>query len=92
MSSLQAANIGWEAGKQKRQAHPIPELKESLQLKWHNMEGKWPSDELVPDFEDFSKVFRLGQFHPAQSHDHSSSTVHMRRLEGTLAPMSLVQH
>ncbi len=54
--TLQEKNIGWESGRQKRASHPIPELKESLQLKWHNMEGKWPSNELVPGFEDFSKV------------------------------------
>ena len=53
---LQDKNIGWESGRQKRASHPIPELKESLQLKWHDMEGKWPSDELVPDFEATSKV------------------------------------
>lgn len=55
--SLKEKNIGWESGRQKRASHPIPELKESLQLKWHDMEGKWPANNLVPDFEATSKVF-----------------------------------
>ena len=49
-------NIGWESGQQKRQSHNLPELKESLQLKWHDMEGRWPSDADVPGFEKTSKV------------------------------------
>ena len=54
--TLQDKNIGWESGKQKRASHPIPELKESLQLKWHGMEGMWPADSKVEGFESFSKV------------------------------------
>lgn len=52
----QTKNIGWESGQQKRASAKVPELKESLQLKWHNMEGKWPTNDDVPDFENYSKV------------------------------------
>ena len=53
---MQKKNSGWESGQQKRASHNLPELKESLQLKWHNMEGKWPTDEDVAGFKDFSEV------------------------------------
>ena len=53
---MQNKNIGWESGKQKRASHPIPELKESMQLKWHGMDGMWPADGAVEGFESFSKV------------------------------------
>ena len=56
VNSLQDKNIGWESGQQKRASHNIPELKESLQLKWHDMDGRWPADKEVPDFEAISKV------------------------------------
>lgn len=45
MRILQKKNIGWESGQQKRASAKVPELKESLQLKRHDMEGKWPTDE-----------------------------------------------
>ena len=51
---LQEKNIGWESGQQKRASHNLPELKESLQLKWHDMDGKWPVD--VPDFQATAQV------------------------------------
>ncbi|KAK9909897.1 hypothetical protein WJX75_009198 [Coccomyxa subellipsoidea] len=50
-------NIGWESGQQKRASHHLPELKESLQLKWHGMEGRWPSDQAIPDFQATSEAF-----------------------------------
>lgn len=50
-------NIGWESGQQKRASAQVPELKESLQLKWHDMEGRWPTNDYVPDFESYSKNF-----------------------------------
>ena len=53
---MQSKNIGWESGQQKRASHHLPELKESLQLKWHDMEGRWPSDQDIADFEATSKV------------------------------------
>ena len=53
---MQKKNSGWESGQQKRASHNLPELKESLQLKWHNMEGKWPTDEDVAGFKDFSEA------------------------------------
>lgn len=56
---MQSKNTGWESGQQKRASHNLPELKESLQLKWHDMEGKWPTDEDIAGFKAFSKV-RLG--------------------------------
>lgn len=49
-------NIGWESGQQKRESHKMPELKESLQLKWHGMEGRWPSDSDVPGFQQICQV------------------------------------
>ena len=58
----QTKNIGWESGQQKRASAKVPELKESLQLKWHNMEGKWPTDNDVPDFENYSKVTASPQY------------------------------
>ncbi len=57
LSNLQKKNIGWESGQQKRASAKVPELKESLQLKWHDMEGKWPTNDDVPDFENYSKVW-----------------------------------
>ena len=48
--------MGWESGRQKRASHALPELKESMQLKWHDMAGKWPGDDALPDFEAVSKV------------------------------------
>ncbi|CAL5221914.1 g4184 [Coccomyxa viridis] len=54
---LQKKNVGWESGQQKRASHNLPELKESLQLKWHNMDGKWPSNEDIKDFQAFSEAF-----------------------------------
>lgn len=53
---MQSKNIGWESGQQKRASHHLPELKESLQLKWHDMEGRWPSDQAIPDFQATSEV------------------------------------
>ena len=50
-------NIGWESGRQKRASHNLPELKESLQLKWHDMEGRWPSDADIAGFQKTSEVF-----------------------------------
>lgn len=50
-------NIGWESGQQKRESHKMPELKESLQLKWHGMEGRWPSDSDVPGFQQICQNF-----------------------------------
>ena len=52
----QKKNIGWESGQQKRASANVPELKESLQLKWHDMDGKWPTEEDVAEFETYSKV------------------------------------
>ena len=75
---MQKKNIGWESGQQKRASAKVPELKESLQLKWHDMEGKWPTDEYVPDFESYSKVCVLHSSY-AQStswlHHQQSSAV-----------------
>ena len=48
--------MGWESGRQKRQSHNKPELKESMQLKWHDMGGKWPGDDALAHFEATSKV------------------------------------
>lgn len=53
---MQKKNIGWESGQQKRASAKVPELKESLQLKWHDMEGRWPTNDDVPDFESYSKA------------------------------------
>lgn len=53
---MQKKNIGWESGQQKRASANVPELKESLQLKWHDMEDKWPTDQDVAGFETYSKV------------------------------------
>ncbi|EIE22069.1 oxidoreductase [Coccomyxa subellipsoidea C-169] len=50
-------NIGWESGQQKRASHHLPELKESLQLKWHDMEGRWPSDQDIADFQATCEAF-----------------------------------
>lgn len=45
------------SGQQKRASHNLPELKESLQLKWwHNVDGKWPNDEDITGFQAFSEV------------------------------------
>ena len=64
---VQKKNVGWESGQQKRASHNLPELKESLQLKWHDMDTKWPSDQDIDGFQAFSKVgssrvFRLVTF------------------------------
>ena len=48
---LQSKNVGWESGRQKRASHNLPELKESMQLKWHDMAGKWPSDADLQGFQ-----------------------------------------
>lgn len=48
--------MGWESGQQKRASHNSPELKESLQLKWHNMDGRWPTGKDIKDFKAFSEV------------------------------------
>lgn len=53
---MQKKNVGWESGQQKRASHNLPELKESLQLKWHDMDGKWPTDEDIQGFQAFSEV------------------------------------
>ena len=53
---VQKKNVGWESGQQKRASHNLPELKESLQLKWHDMDGKWPSDKDIEGFQAFSEV------------------------------------
>ena len=53
---VQSKNIGWESGQQKRASHHLPELKESLQLKWHDMEGRWPSDQDIADFQATCEV------------------------------------
>ena len=58
-TQVQKKNIGWESGQQKRASAKVPELKESLQLKWHDMEGRWPTNDDVPDFESYSKVSHL---------------------------------
>ncbi|KAK9786484.1 hypothetical protein WJX73_001127 [Symbiochloris irregularis] len=50
-------NAGWESGRQKRASHNLPELKESMQLKWHNMQGKWPSDEDLAGFQQTCQAF-----------------------------------
>jgi len=47
---MQKRNVGWESGQQKRASHNPPELKELLQLKWHDMDGKWPTDEDIQGF------------------------------------------
>lgn len=52
----QSKNVGWESGQQKRASAKVPELKESLQLKWHDMHGRWPTNDDVPEFESYSKV------------------------------------
>ena len=59
MAYCQAKNIGWESGRQKRASHNLPELKESLQLKWHDMEGRWPSDADIPGFQETCEVSAL---------------------------------
>ena len=48
--------MGWESGQQKRASHNLPELKESLQLKWHDMDGRWPTGKDIEDFQSFSEV------------------------------------
>ena len=48
----------------------MPELKESLQLKWHDMDGKWPADKEVPDFEATSKVLILVMMELDKRHKH----------------------
>jgi len=47
---MQKRNVGWDSGQQKRASHNPPELKELLQLNWHNMDGKWPTDEDIQGF------------------------------------------
>ena len=67
----QSKNIGWESGQQKRASAKVPELKESLQLKWHDMAGRWPTNDDVPEFESYSKV--TIPFHALQSLQQVSS-------------------
>lgn len=75
---MQSKNTGWESGQQKRASHNLPELKESLQLKWHDMEGKWPTDEDIAGFKAFSEV-RLGLFMSSPNLSHRSRCAPCRR-------------
>ena len=53
---VQKKNVGWESGQQNRASHNLPELKEFRQLKWHDMDRKWPSNQDIDGFQAFSEV------------------------------------
>eukprot|EP00271_Cylindrocystis_brebissonii_P011917 TRINITY_DN29940_c0_g1_i1.p1 TRINITY_DN29940_c0_g1~~TRINITY_DN29940_c0_g1_i1.p1 ORF type:complete len:328 (-),score=89.42 TRINITY_DN29940_c0_g1_i1:1217-2200(-) len=54
---VKAQNVGWEKMGQVRPSTGTTDLKESLQMGYCNMEGKWPADADCDGFEAFTKRF-----------------------------------
>ncbi|KAK9790557.1 hypothetical protein WJX73_003564 [Symbiochloris irregularis] len=51
------SNKGWEKGKQVRPSSGVADMKESLQVQWHRMEGSWPTEQTLPGFRGGTSEF-----------------------------------
>jgi len=56
-TSLNGKNAGWEKNAQIRPSTGTADQKESMQLQFARMEGMWPSEEDIPEFQAQAEHF-----------------------------------